>query len=525
MRKIFYFIALSIISLQTFAQFTAGNLIALRVGDTLTTLSSTSMPVTLLELTPAGTIVSYNYIPSTGASGISLAGSATSEGHLNLATNQASITFFAYKVAANTATVASSTSATNNRVVVSLNAAKAVSFPTLTATNYSAGNPRAAITNGTNYWTVGSNTGICRGTTTANLDTIVSNSSTNIRVIGIFGNQMYYTTASGTSGVWRAGTGIPTSSGTIATPYINTGTGSSPYGFALNNDSTICYISDDRTVASGGGIQKWVRSGSTWTLAYTIGTGTASTVGARSLVVDWNTAKPTIYAVTAEATQNRIISVVDNSSTPTATTLTTSAANSAFRGVTFAPGTAALPVQFASFNAKKVSSGVSLNWSTASETNNQRFEIQRSSDNKRFETIGRVKGAVNSNTVQNYQFTDASPITGTSYYRIRQVDADGKSDVSKTVTVTVDAPAKTGIKQTLPNPFSNELNVKVNAAAAGMASIEVIDLLGKVNYSGTELLSAGDNTIAINTNNLSDGVYFVRVSLNGETSTQKIVKK
>jgi len=182
-----------------------------------------------------------------------------------------------------------------------------------------------------------------------------------------------------------------------------------------------------------------------------------------------------------------------------------------------------LPVQFTSFNAAKSNNTVVLNWATASEMNNDRFEIEKSSDNKNFVTIGDVKGAGNSSLTLNYTFTDMNLLNGTSYYRLKQIDLDGNTSFSKTLIVT-NTVAK-NISTMLPNPFSNELNIHVNSSVNTPATIELIDMLGKVHYSGVELLSSGDNKININTQQLNNGIYFVRVNINGEVTTQKIIKR
>jgi hypothetical protein len=188
-------------------------------------------------------------------------------------------------------------------------------------------------------------------------------------------------------------------------------------------------------------------------------------------------------------------------------------------------GNGNLPVKWASFIGSKSTDASILKWSTSSETNNSHFEIQRSVDGKNFEAIGKVKGSGNSNRSVNYSFTDKeAATTKTTYYRLKQVDFDGKSEYSKTVSV-VNTIAKAGIGATLPNPFNNDLNVTVNASSATVANIVIMDMIGKIHHTSTEQLQSGVNTISINTTDMPDGIYFVRVSYNGETYTQKVVKK
>jgi hypothetical protein len=186
---------------------------------------------------------------------------------------------------------------------------------------------------------------------------------------------------------------------------------------------------------------------------------------------------------------------------------------------------APLPVVISAFTATKNADATILRWSTASEGNNSYFEIQRSTDSKKFEAIGTVKGSGNSSKKVSYSFTDgASFAAKTLYYRLKQVDFDGKAEYSKTVNVSNIAPAK-GISNTLPNPFNDELNVTINVASNVTATVVIMDLIGKVHHTSTEQFQAGANKVSVNTTDMPDGIYFVRVSYNGESFTQKVIKK
>ena len=186
-------------------------------------------------------------------------------------------------------------------------------------------------------------------------------------------------------------------------------------------------------------------------------------------------------------------------------------------------GNTALPVNLTSFTATKLNTEVLLKWSTSSELNNHHFEIEKSSDNINFFTIGEVKGQGNSNFTLNYSFIDGDLLRGTTFYRLKQVDMDGNADCSKTVTLSNELVKN--VVNPLPNPFSSDITIHVNAASAANAAVEVLDILGKVHYSGTEILSAGDNNIHITTQHFNNGIYFVRVNVNGEVTTQKIIKR
>jgi hypothetical protein len=500
-----------IINIQ--AQFTTGNIAVVRVGDSIAPLANTGNFISIDQYTLSGSYVNSTALPRTGSNAVCLGGTTSSEGALTLAGNSSALVLFAYRTPAPySSTLASSTSAAVNRAIVSINNSGVATIPTFTNTNMSSGNPRFAFTNGTNYWAGGGNTGIVFGSASSNLDTIVSSTTTNIRYLTNSGSQLYYSTASGGSGIWKVGNGAPSNSGNVSTIYIPTGTGS-PYGFSMKFDSTVCYIADDRAPASGGGIQKWTRSGSTWTLAYTFGTGVGSTVGARGLAVNWNTTPPTIIATTAEGTINRIIRINDTSASVLPVTIATAVSNTIFRGVSFTPGTSTLPVKFTSFKANIINKQTVLNWSTSSETNNKGFEIQKSMDGKNFETIGFVKGAGNTNTITKYSYQDN--YQSNTFYRLKQIDFDGKFEFTDIVVVK-DMEIEIEIQLT-PNPFTN--NIEINSDV-NILSAEIIDITGKARIAET----INGMNATINTSDLSKGIYFVKISTGDKIITKKIIK-
>ena len=85
-----------------------------------------------------------------------------------------------------------------------------------------------------------------------------------------------------------------------------------------------------------------------------------------------------------------------------------------------------LPISLLDFNVRPVLNQVEITWTTASETNNDFFTVERSQDGREFIPIGVVDGAGNSNTILNYKLMDADPYVGISYYRLKQTDFDGK---------------------------------------------------------------------------------------------------
>ncbi|TAE89496.1 MAG: T9SS C-terminal target domain-containing protein [Bacteroidetes bacterium] len=515
MKKIRLIIALFYITHQASAQFTAGNVAVLRVGDSVTTLSNTGANLAIDQFTLTGAYVNTTFIPRGAATNaVCLSGTATSEGMLNLSGNGNALVFGAYRTAAPyISSVSATTSAVVNRTIVSVNAAGTTSLPTLTASFLSTNNIRYAYTNnGTNFWAGGGNTGIVYGSTTSNLDTVVSNTTANTRFITAAGGQLYYSTASGGTGIYRVGNGLPTNSGVVSTLYIPS-TGGSPYCFSMKWDSTVCYVADDRAPVAGGGIQKWTRTGSVWSLAYTFGTGIGSTVGARGLAVNWTTTPPTIVATTAEGTINRVIRIFDSSATSSVVTIATAASNTIFRGVAFTPGTNVVPVKLTSFIGKAAQYGNSLHWITASELNNAGFEIERSIDGENFEQIAFVKGNGTTALVSKYQYIDYG--SSNAYYRLKQVDYDGAFEYSNVIKVGEDVALQVAVS---PNPFIDVMNVNSNEL---IESIEVMDVTGKVYFTAKP--NALNYNLALD--NIHTGVYFVRITSGGKTTNKWVVKQ
>lgn len=163
-----------------------------------------------------------------------------------------------------------------------------------------------------------------------------------------------------------------------------------------------------------------------------------------------------------------------------------------------------LPVLLTSFTAEARSKRVELMWSTASERNNDRFEIERSADGITFTMIGSVQGVGNSDHLTSYMFTDTDPLEGVSYYRLRQVDNDGADSRSNTVSVVF----KRADHDLLifPNPGSDRLEVVVGPGLEG-ASIGLLDATGREVLRST----LTSERLSISTSALPLGIYSVHV--------------
>jgi hypothetical protein len=210
---------------------------------------------------------------------------------------------------------------------------------------------------------------------------------------------------------------------------------------------------------------------------------------------------------------------------------TSAVAISSFGAFTVAnPG--ALPVQLASFKASSITSqGVKIEWQTASESNCNGFVVLRSSSvNGPFTAVSDFIGG-NGTTVDahSYNWTDASPLNGTNYYQLRQVDLDGhvtnyepiSVNVSVTgVTATGAAPHAFRLEQNYPNPFNPSTMIRFSVEKSGQTTLVVYNSLGQeVTKLFSGVAEAGRSyTVSFDGRGIASGIYFYRLS--SETKSQ-----
>ncbi len=186
-------------------------------------------------------------------------------------------------------------------------------------------------------------------------------------------------------------------------------------------------------------------------------------------------------------------------------------------------GNIVIPVELVSFTAKTQGVKNVLNWQTASERNAQSFIVERSTDGQNgFVALGTVKAAGTSATPQYYAFSDDNPLP-IAYYRLRQVDLDGKEDVSKIVSVQR-KDKKLSLDQAFPSPFKDELTVQYSAERSGSVSLQVVDVLGRVVLSENHLATEGGNLSKLNLHALASGTYILLLS-DGQKVAQKRIMK
>jgi len=178
-----------------------------------------------------------------------------------------------------------------------------------------------------------------------------------------------------------------------------------------------------------------------------------------------------------------------------------------------------IPVELTSFTASVNENDVTLNWVTATEINNQGFEIERNSGNG-FENIGYVAGFGTSSETHSYAFVDASLNEGTYTYRLKQLDFDGTFEYFDAIEVDITVPDIFALEQNYPNPFNPSTKIDFSLAVDSRVSLKVFDVLGQevANLVNTNLV-AGSHNVDFNASLLNSGVYFYRVDAAGIDGT------
>jgi hypothetical protein len=185
----------------------------------------------------------------------------------------------------------------------------------------------------------------------------------------------------------------------------------------------------------------------------------------------------------------------------------------------------ALPVTWLSISGHRAGNNNIINWSTASESNNNYFVVEASIDGIDFFETGRINGAVNSNSIQNYSF-EHKDINGQDYYyRIRQVDMDGKFSFSKIIKI---ASANLVVNKILlyPNPVFRAATLEFNLQKTSSLVISINDILGKTVYSSKGYFQKGVNSLSIDISSQPSGMYTALITdETGNRQTVKFIKR
>jgi len=199
-----------------------------------------------------------------------------------------------------------------------------------------------------------------------------------------------------------------------------------------------------------------------------------------------------------------------------------------------------VPVELQSFTAEDYGRDVKLIWSTATETNNQGFEIERLQDSKieslnEWESVGFVPGFGTTTEVHHYSFVDESLQPGNYQYRLKQIDFDGKFEYSNIIEVAVDVPKKFSLEQNFPNPFNPTTKIKYQiplsppllkgeSEAGGFVTLKVYDVLGnEIATLVNEQKPTGTYEVVFDGTGLPSGIYFYQLKAGSFVETKKMI--
>jgi hypothetical protein len=164
-----------------------------------------------------------------------------------------------------------------------------------------------------------------------------------------------------------------------------------------------------------------------------------------------------------------------------------------------------VPVELLYFRGKSETDRVRLSWATATEINSAYFNVERSTDLKDFTTIGKITSAGDSRQRIEYSFLDEAPLPGINYYRLKQVDKDGSSDLSKIIAVSPGTEASHFV--VYPNPSDGQ-SIKLQFNNLELDGLRLVTMLGQ--EIPFEIQATNSNNLTIHPNrHLENGLYFV----------------
>lgn len=177
-----------------------------------------------------------------------------------------------------------------------------------------------------------------------------------------------------------------------------------------------------------------------------------------------------------------------------------------------------LLVSLLSYSLSCMSTGVVIDWSTASEVNNNFFSIERSDDGVRFEKVAKIGAVGNCNTISNYQYVDIGAQTDNSYYKLSQTDFDGTVTMLGIKAISCNNAIK--VYSIIPNPFNDKITIQ--GLTEEFVPIEIFDFSGTMVYSDKVNSITGEN---LNLSTLASGIYWVRLlDVDGVVHQFKIIK-
>lgn len=522
---------------NNFEPFVPGNLVVSRSGNGQEALNTTTTAsIHLDEYTPLGNKARSIPLPTTTMGinhRITSLGGFAYEGLLSLSEDGRYLAISGYDAASGI----TSPGSTVNRVVARIDAHGIVNTSTKFTTG--SGNPRSVVTqNGTGFWLGVGGAGVRYAEFGATTGTTISTQPASSRSVSVFNGQLYAVTTTANMRVATVGVGLPTTTGQSLTALMGTvGTDANTNQFVMfdsdgNNVPDLMYtVNDGGTSPETAAIRKYMLESGSW-----VSKGTFSslgiTEGLKGIIGSTVGNGVTLYAVTmgntATSTPSALLRIVDGDRTsnlattiPVLTTLAKAPANTAFKGVAFAPKETTTPVSFGTFYARAEANRILLNWNTFSEYNNSHFEVLRSAEGRTFKVINRVESKGREG--YHYTCTDYSPYSGVNYYQLKQVDKDGTSELLKTIVIN----AGIALEREKLNVFispEGTLKVKINAASEGKGRFMLTGISGNKLLDATVMLKKGVNEFSFNIAHVPSGIYVTTLYLNEKNISVKLLR-
>jgi len=523
--------------------FTSNNIVVLRVGDGVSSLSNNATAVNVIEYTaagaPTGVSVLLGGAASTAPNRIVLSGnSTTAEGQLSLSSDGRYLSLAGYEGAVgNTAF----TFQANEKVITRIAYNASADFSTRLPASTMNGTVRSAVTsNSDRYFITGSTVAPASDNSTRLLPfaTPASTASTafngGVRSLKIFKGQVYCANGGTISSL----TPNP-SSGNYATKIDFPGMGTSGHNYQsfvlLDVNPSVGYLTTGYDVLYCTdvtlGLVKFYWNGGQWMQAGIFNPTSVTGVvgGLQDVTARINPAgNPEIFVVKSAIANNNIIAITDASgftgsistTLPTAVNVVSAGVNYMFRGVAFAPSQlVVLPISLLSFKAHWVDNKIVLNWATAQELNARAFIVERSDDGQNFSAIGTV-AATNTATRKAYSFEDRTPLKGINFYRLKLIDQDESYKYSSIAVINGSANLSADMK-VFPNPVVDHITISHSKSFEG-ATIRIVSVTGAI--MAQYAVAKNATQTSLNTSSLRAGQYFIKFTNQGKVITTSFVK-
>ncbi|HOJ18417.1 MAG TPA: T9SS type A sorting domain-containing protein [Ignavibacteriaceae bacterium] len=183
-----------------------------------------------------------------------------------------------------------------------------------------------------------------------------------------------------------------------------------------------------------------------------------------------------------------------------------------------------LPVELTALSYKLQNGFIDLSWTTATEVNSYKFEVEKSADKSAWAKIGEVSASGNSNSNKEYSFTDNQPASGKYFYRLKIVDNDGSFAYSKEIEVEIEIPKTFALMQNYPNPFNPTTTISYQIPAESNVKLLLFSVTGEqVRELVNSNQSAGRYNVTLDASGLASGTYIYRLVAGDFVSTKKLV--